>query len=51
MIRIKLVQQRATRTDGALDLDERLLSALEAIQHTGFVSQSANTLGGSYRFL
>ena len=51
MIRIRLVQQWTTGTEGALDLDQRLLPALEAIQHTGSVSQAANTLGVSYRFL
>jgi molybdate transport repressor ModE-like protein len=51
MIRIKLVQQWTTRSEGTQVLDERLLPALEAIQHTGSISQAANTLGVSYRFL
>jgi molybdate transport repressor ModE-like protein len=51
MIQIKLVQRWTTTKDGALDLDERLLPALEAIQTTGSISQASTKLGVSYRFL
>lgn len=50
MIRIKLSQQWATK-DGEVDLDTRLLPALDAIQATGSVSQAAIQLKVSYRFL
>ncbi len=43
MIRIKLLQQWTTKNDGVMDLDARLLSALEAIQATGSISQAANS--------
>jgi molybdate transport repressor ModE-like protein len=51
MIRIKLQQQWTTKNGGPMDLDARLLPALEAIQSTGSVSQAAILLKVSYRFL
>jgi molybdate transport repressor ModE-like protein len=51
MIQIKLLQQWTTKNDGLIDLDSRLLPALEAIQATGSVSQAAIRLQVSYRFL
>ena len=51
MIRIKLVQQWTTTNAGPIDLDERLLPALEAIQATGSISKAATKLEVSYRFL
>jgi molybdate transport repressor ModE-like protein len=51
MIRIKLLQQWMTKNDGLMDLDARLLRALDAIQATGSVSQAAIRLKVSYRFL
>jgi molybdate transport repressor ModE-like protein len=51
MIRIKLQQQWTTKNNGLMDLDARLLPALEAIQTTGSVSQAAIRLKVSYRFL
>lgn len=51
MIRIKLLQQWTTKNDGVMDLDARLLPALEAIQATGSISQAANSKieSASYR--
>ncbi len=51
MIRIKLLQQWTTKNDGLIDLDSRLLPALEAIQASGSISQAAIRLQVSYRFL